>query len=103
MRKNRGHTISFALTDSNCLLKLRSHAEVMKSAEAAIVKGVIEVGVKRPLILCLCDKFHVVDGFVLEYMHCMCLGVSRSLCNLWLSAANSSYKFYLGNQVNVIN
>ncbi len=39
--------------------------------------------------------FHVVYGFVPDYMHCVLLGVTRQLSKLWLEESGS--EFYIGS------
>ena len=38
--------------------------------------------------------FNLVKGSVIDWMHSVCLGVTKSLVNLWLSAENRGNEFW---------
>ena len=40
----------------------------------------------------LFKPFNLVKGFVIDWMHSVCLGVTKSLINLWLNAENRAWK-----------
>lgn len=41
--------------------------------------------------------FDLVEGVVIDYMHVVCLGVTRGLLEKWLTHRNENY--YIGNRV----
>lgn len=41
-------------------------------------------------------KFQMINGFVPEYQHCVCLGVTRQLAKLWFDSRNHDKEWYLG-------
>ena len=43
--------------------------------------------------------FNIVSGVVIDYMHCVLLGVTKFFLNRWLDKANKTKPFYLGDQV----
>lgn len=47
----------------------------------------------------LFKPFNLVKGFVIDWMHSVCLGVTKSLINLWLNAENRGKEFFLGSKV----
>lgn len=61
--------------------------------EAAATSKVIQ-GVKGPTALINLLHFDVVWGFTPDYMHCVLLGVTRQLTDLWLSTPKQPY--YVG-------
>ena len=44
-------------------------------------------------------NFDVVKGMVMDYLHCVLLGVTKTLLNSWLDPKNSSFDFYIGKEV----
>jgi hypothetical protein len=46
------------------------------------------------------QNFNIVDGFVVDYMHCVLLGVCKHLCNLWLDVSGD---WYIGSRKNDID
>lgn len=49
----------------------------------------------------LFKPFDLVKGFVIDWMHSVCLGVTKSLMNLWLNAENRGKEFFLGSKVQI--
>lgn len=56
-------------------------------------------GVKGASIFMLFKNFNLVDGFVPDWMHGVCLGVVKNLIALWLNSENRSKAFYVGDKV----
>ena len=56
-------------------------------------------GVKGASIFMLLKDFNLVDGFVPDWMHGVCLGVVKNLIALWLNSENRSKAFYVGDKV----
>lgn len=64
-------------------------------AIAAATEETIQ-GVKGPTPLMNLPFFNVVWGLTPDYMHCVLLGVSQQLTDLWIGSADRSY--YIGSQ-----
>lgn len=45
----------------------------------------------------LVKHFDIVDGFVVDYLHCLLLGCCRQVCNLWLEKTQDAW--YIGNKI----
>lgn len=58
-------------------------------------------GIKGASVFLLFKPFDLVKGFVVDWMHSVCLGVSKSLMNLWLNTENRGSEFFLGSKVHV--
>mgnify|MGYP000350328329 CR=1 FL=1 len=56
-------------------------------------------GIKGASVFLLFKPFNLVKGFVIDWMHSVCLGVTKSLINLWLNAENRGKEFFLGSKV----
>ncbi len=65
------------------------------------------MGVKGPSPLMKLANFQMVNGFVPEYQHSVCLGVTRSnilmLMTLWLDSTNHDKPWYIGTKSDVID
>lgn len=58
-------------------------------------------GIKGASVFLLFKPFDLVKGFVIDWMHSLCLGVTKSLMNLWLNAENRGKEFFLGSKVQI--
>lgn len=56
-------------------------------------------GIKGASVFLLFKPFDLVKGFVIDWMHSVCLGVTKSLINLWLNAENRKEEFFLASKV----
>ncbi|XP_047139860.2 uncharacterized protein LOC124815310 isoform X2 [Hydra vulgaris] len=66
-----------------------------------VENGEIRNGVKGASPLLLIPYFNIIDGFVVDYMHCILLGVARQMSVLWLEKNNEPW--YIGNKINSMN
>lgn len=60
-------------------------------------------GVKGASALMLLPEFDMVKGFVVDNLHCVDLGVTRQLTNMWLDSCNHSHDWYVGTRITEIN
>lgn len=81
---------------------LRSETEHYEHAMAATVQLPIK-GVKGPSELMRLERFQMINGFVPEYQHSVCLGVTRQLASIWLDSTNHKEEWYLGTKADVID
>ena len=72
----------------------RTMAMMILYAAKALVKGVSIYGVKGPSVLS--EHIDIVIHVVIDYMHCVLLGVVKQLLDMWLDSSNSSYDYYIG-------
>ena len=56
-------------------------------------------GIKALSSFIMVPKFDLAVGFPVDWMHCVLLGVSKSLLKFWISSKYHKEKFYLGNKV----
>ena len=78
----------------------RQQAEyaLMAEEEDQPIKGVKGVSVIEGL-----PTFDCVKGFTGEYLHSVCQGVMRQLCNSWLDPVNHDESYYIGRRVEVLD
>lgn len=60
-------------------------------------------GVKGPSPLMKLSHFQMINGFIPEYQHNVCLGVTRQLSTLWFDTANSEAPWYIGKQTEEVD
>ena len=54
------------------------------------------MGVFGVSILCLHKPFDLINGFVIDDLHCLFLGVTKTLLSLWFDAKYRFYGFHIG-------
>lgn len=52
-------------------------------------------GIKAISCMVALDDFDLANGFSIDYMHCILLGVTKKLFGLWLDSKNHNEKFYI--------
>ena len=60
-------------------------------------------GVKGPTTLSLLPEFDCVQGFPIDYMHTILLGVTRSQAKLWFDSSFSSSECYIGRKTKLVD
>lgn len=95
-RKGRGYARVYSSRRS----RLRTHEHMvlwgrqLTSSGAEHVRGVKSVS---PLLLLHNWGFNIVDGFSVEYMHCVLLGVVRQFINIWVSSSTNAEQYHLNS------
>ena len=64
---------------------MQTHEGMLEDMSTALESGNTINGVKGPSIMVNIPYFNLVDGYVPDYMHCSCLGVSHMLTEMWFS------------------
>lgn len=80
---------------------LRSHASLVKDAKQAFAQGKPFNGVKGPSYITSVPVYDGIKGTVVDYMHCVLLGVTRLLLCLWFNTENHNELWYCGNKVGI--
>ncbi|XP_063064685.1 uncharacterized protein LOC134456944 [Engraulis encrasicolus] len=74
---------------------LRSESQHFVHAMSATSQQPV-MGVKGPSPLMKLSKFQMINGFVPEYQHSVCLGVTRQLMKLWIDPKHHAKPWYIG-------
>ncbi|XP_049519252.1 uncharacterized protein LOC125943785 [Dermacentor silvarum] len=82
---------------------LRNGNRMRRQAVEATRKGHAVKGVIGPTILSLIPSFDCSSGFIVDYMHCVLLGVVRSFLCLWLDSKHHGQPWYLGRKAGAID
>lgn len=81
---------------------LRNEKDHFSHAMAATMDEPV-FGVKGPCPLMKLSQFKMINGFIPEYQHSVCLGVTRQLSSLWFDSANSDASWYIGKQIKEVD
>lgn len=76
--------------------KLRTHDDMLDTYLKIQKKILTPInGVKGISCMIAAPHFNLIDGYGIDYMHCILLGVVKKLLNLWLNSINHSKPFYI--------
>ncbi|CAH3139665.1 unnamed protein product, partial [Porites lobata] len=78
---------------------LRSSEQWKMDAQAAMASGKMVKGIKSLCVLAEADWFDVVQGFVIDYMHGILIGITSALLDKWFSPKNYKDDFFIGHKV----
>ncbi|XP_022111612.1 uncharacterized protein LOC110990825 [Acanthaster planci] len=101
VEKGRGHANVYPLTNLEELPRQRDERAFKQDCHLAVETNTTVNGVKGPSIILLLFHFNIISGFVVDYMHTVCLGVVRALTFLWLE--NTEKPCYIGNCLSMLN
>ena len=99
--KGRGFTHVYPLEQFDQLPPKRDEVSFKVDAQNCVERNKPVHGVKKPSMILLLLHFNIVSGFVVDYMHTVCLGVGRTLTYLWLE--NTAMPCYIGNRLESLN
>ena len=85
--------------DENPLGPLRTNDETKLHSHEAVATAKPVFGVKGPSWLSTVPKYNLIDGNVIDYMHCVLLGITKMLLKLWFNSEYSKELWYCGNQI----
>ena len=89
----------YPYTNENPLGPLRTNDEMESHSREAVATAKPVFGVKGPSWLCTVPNYNLIGGNVVDYMHCVLLGITKMLLKLWFNSEYSKELWYCGNQV----
>ena len=60
-------------------------------------------GFKAPSPLLQLSSFDLPKGIAIDYMHGICLGVVKTMVDLWFDSTNSTHSWYCGNRLHEVD
>ncbi|KAL7294968.1 hypothetical protein TKK_0011679 [Trichogramma kaykai] len=81
---------------------LRDLANHINHVQVAEKEKYSVYGVKGYSVLLEIPMFDIIDSCVVDYMHCVCLGVVKTLIDASLNSKYNERDFYVGNRINEI-
>ena len=79
--------------------EIRTHESHMQDCTLAYEQDVVHRGVKGPSPIMLLPHFNTITGFVVDYMHCVLLGVTRQFVTMWFDSCYHSDPWYIGTRI----
>ena len=77
----------------------RTDEELEQHSHEAVASQKPVFGVKGPSWLSVVPDYNVIKGNVVDYMHCVLLGVTKMLLKLWFDSGHSKEIWYCGTKV----
>lgn len=77
---------------------MRTADKQLEYSVKALEKGSDVKGVKGPTIIGILPTFDLVRGVAVDFMHCVCLGVTRQFVNLWMNSHQHDKPYYIGRK-----
>ena len=92
-----GHTFKTAI------LPARMHSQVLKDSRQASESGQEVNGIRHPVWLNYIPMYDTVRRMSVDYMHGVCLGVTKLMMKLWFSADTSGQEFNIKAFVKLVD
>lgn len=81
----------------------RTHAEALNDMEIAHLTGSYHNVFHTYNPLVAIPEFDIINGVTIDYMHCVLLGVTRQLLELWFDSENHTERFYKGRRLQIVD
>ena len=78
--------------------KVRTADKQLEYSVRALEKGSDAKGVKGPTIIGILLTFDLRRGVAVDFMHCVCLGITRQFVNLWMNSHQHDKPYYIGRK-----
>ena len=98
--KYDAHQVRYPILDT---YQKRTDASTRLDTSKSLADGRHVRGVKGPSCLFNLPEFNLIEGYVPDYMHCVCLGVTKMLLDMWTSTKNHAEQFYIGRRDQLAN
>lgn len=99
--KNKKAVIRYVKGCDNYELRTHSNTiEIYDRLKTTTIKGI-----KTKSCMIAAKDFDLINGFAIDYMHCVLLGVTKKLLSLWLDTTNHAQPYYIkkSNQIILSN
>ncbi|KAJ1528955.1 hypothetical protein ONE63_007323 [Megalurothrips usitatus] len=81
----------------------RKDGDMREDMTKSTADGKVHRGIKGTSVMTMVPTFNIVTGFVIDYMHCISLGVTKTCLHLWLDKKRSKEPYYIRNSLDEIN
>ncbi|XP_060607195.1 uncharacterized protein LOC132759444 [Ruditapes philippinarum] len=102
VRQGRGHSRCYPYRPTSSRFPERSVEGVLESMESATVRN-RQKGFKGMSGIARLLKFELVYGIVPDYMHCVLLGIVKTILSKWFSPTQSGNDYFVGKHLKQIN
>ena len=100
----KGHVKTFPYSES-CNAEKRTKESYLNHANKAVHSDPHKsvYGIKGPCWLSALNNFDIINGIGVDYMHCVLVGVVKTLMKLFFSKEYSKEPFNINNRINDID
>ena len=102
VKQGKGHARCYPYRSSNDQFPLRTSAMVKEAMLTATDKK-RNKGFKGVSGLAVMDSLDLVKGIVPDYMHCLLLGIAKTMMNKWFSSVQSGEDYFIGKHLKKIS
>ena len=95
----RGHVHAFPFIQPDPYGPKRTHLETLQDADKAVKTSAVVDGIKGPSWFAGLSSYDIIKGTAIDYMHGLCLGVMKTMMNLWFASENSNKPFSISELV----
>lgn len=95
----RGHVHAFPFIQPDPYGPKRTHLETLQDADKAVKISAVVDGIKGPSWFAGLSSYDIIKGTAIDYMHGLCLGVMKTMLNLWFASENSDKPFSVSELV----
>lgn len=81
----------------------RSHTKSINEMKMAYMSGKIINGFKGISTLAVLPKFDIINGFPIDYMHSVLLGVVKTMLDIWFDSKNHGMPYYIGLKIKCVD
>lgn len=97
-KKNKHSKTVIRYTRADCLN--RTHNDMLNIYKK--LKSNPLNGIKEMSCMIAAYDFDLINGFAIDYMHCVLLGITKKLLDLWLNSENHNEPYYISKQKQIV-
>lgn len=79
----------------------RTHGSMIGTYERLTASSTHIKGIKTISCMVGAEDFDLVNGFAIDYMHCILLGIMKKMLDLWLNSSNNKHPYYISPKCQV--
>lgn len=102
VRQGRGHCQSYPYRTPETRFPSGSHTNVIQLTNVSSDRN-RQKGFKGLSGLSFLQEFDLVNGCVPDYMHCVLLGIVKTLMSKWFSPAENGKDYFIGNHLKQVS
>ena len=99
----RGHVHVYPYDVSDPSGPKRTKLQHKRDIKRVMDESIAINGIKGPSWLMNSRKYDMIAGTTIDYMHCVLLGVMKSLLSLWFGSEHHRSDFYIGRSVELVD
>ncbi|XP_062502036.1 uncharacterized protein LOC134179161 [Corticium candelabrum] len=98
--RGRGHVHAIPF---NRALQKRTNESFVRNAHQAVTSSQTVKGIKSACPLLLLNDFYPVTAAVIDYLHCVLLGVTKSLLHRWTDVSSRGCPYFIRDDIDTVD